>query len=137
MACARVKVGFAQPTSNHFRETHQRGFQLRLVSSVFVVGVFVADRLGVMLSSNFAVEPSACVFTAGFARKCKAPFPEALFQFAFFQFGEVADLLNAERVKMALHHFAHAGNFPDVERREKLRLFARQDPENAVGFGLS
>ena len=103
---ARVEVGFAQPTSDHFREAHQRRFQFWLISSVFVVGMFVADRFGIVLSSDFAFEPTACVFTTRFARKCEAPFPEAFFKFAFFQFGEVTNLLDAERVKMALHHFA-------------------------------
>ena len=38
---------------------------------------------------------------------------------------------------MALHDFAYARNFADVEWSEEPRLFARQDPENTVGFGLS
>jgi hypothetical protein len=68
---------------------------LCLIRGVFVVGVFVADGLGVVFSRNFAVEPSTGVLTSGFAGERQSPFSEALFQFSFFQLGQIADLLDA------------------------------------------
>ena len=38
---------------------------------------------------------------------------------------------------MAFHDLADAGNLAHVERREKFRLLAGNDPEHAVGLGLS
>ena len=95
-----VEIGFAQAASNHLAETHQRGFELCLIRGVFVVGVLVADGLGVVFGRNFAIEPSASVLTSGFAGEGQSPFSEAIFQFAFFQPGQIADLLDAERVQM-------------------------------------
>ena len=39
-------------------------------------------------------------------------------------------------MEVGLHYFAHAGNFAHVERGEKLRLLAGNDPEDAIRLGL-
>ena len=39
-------------------------------------------------------------------------------------------------LKLLLRHFAHAGNFAHVERREKGRFLPRNHPQHAIGLGL-
>ena len=58
------------------------------------------------------------------------------FQKLLVERGQVADLADAERVQILLRHLADAGNFAHFERRQKARLLARQDPQDAVGLGL-
>ena len=66
---AGVEAGFALAAAHHLRQTHQRGFQLLEVSSVFVVGMLVADGLDLSIGADFTVEPAAGIFAAGFASK--------------------------------------------------------------------
>ncbi len=80
-----VEVGFAQAASNHLGQPHESRFDLRGVRSVFVVGVLVADGLGLGIGSNFIVEPSASIFTARLASEREAPLSKAGFEFRFFQ----------------------------------------------------
>src|SRR5258708_30997476 len=69
---AGVEVGLAQAASNHLRQAHESGFDLSWIRSVFVVGVLVADGLGLGVRSNFAVEPSAGIFAACLAGEREA-----------------------------------------------------------------
>src|ERR1700722_1654709 len=75
---ARVKLRFAQAASHHFREAHQRGFELARVRSVFVVGVLVADGFCIGIGSDFGIEPAAGVLSTSLAGKSQTPFPEAV-----------------------------------------------------------
>ena len=99
--------------------------------------MLVADGLGFCLCSDCVVKPAARIFTASLARERHAPFAETLLQFGFFHSRQIADFLNAERVQIAFHHFAYAGNFADVKRRQKLHFFSRNYPKHSVGLRLS
>src|SRR3974390_1432023 len=50
---ARMKMRFAQPASDHLRKAHERGFKLAYIGGIFVVSVFVADRLGCDIGTDF------------------------------------------------------------------------------------
>ena len=78
---AGVKLGFPQPSSDHLGKPHQGRFQLSGIGSVVIVGVLMANRFRVDVSPDFAVKPSARVFTASLTRKSQAPFSETLTQF--------------------------------------------------------
>src|SRR5579859_1400398 len=106
------------------------------MSGIFVIGVLVADGLGAEILSNFGVEPSARIFSASLAGQGESPLSEMLLQFALFQVGEISNLFDTEGMQVALHDFADARNLAHIERRQELRLFTRDDPEDAVGLGL-
>ncbi len=78
---AGVNIGFAQAAADHFGESHQRGFELRRVGGVFVVGVLVADGFGVGIGADLGVEPSTGIFAARFAGEREPPFAEAVCKF--------------------------------------------------------
>ena len=102
---------------------------------VFVVSVFVADRLGIGVGSDFAVEPAAGIFPTGFARQRQPPFSESFFEKVFVEASEVSNLVNAQAVQVLFRDFADAGNLAHVQRRQEICLLPGHDPENAVGFG--
>src|SRR5437588_4745112 len=118
---AGVEVGLAQAASNHFRQAHQSGLDLGGVRGVFVVSVLVTDRLGFGVGSNFAIEPPARIFATRLSRQRETPLAEALIEFRFFQAREIAYLPDSERVEIALHDLADAGNRPHIEGSQKLR----------------
>src|SRR5438067_6143937 len=46
---ARVQATVGQAATHHLRESHQGSFQLLGISRVFIVGMLVADRLGISI----------------------------------------------------------------------------------------
>src|SRR5258708_32340160 len=56
---------FAQAAAYHFAQAHERGLQAVELGGVFVVSVFVADRLGIGVFGAGRVEPSSGVLTDG------------------------------------------------------------------------
>ena len=130
-----MQPAFAQAAAYHLRETHQGGFQLLDAGGVFVVGVFMADRLGIGIGADFAVEPAAGVFTAGLPRQRQSPFSEAFFQEGLVKTSEVSDLANAQAVQVLFGDFADAGNFAHVERSQEVRFLSGHDPQHAIGLG--
>src|SRR5271154_2612885 len=52
----RVQSIFAQAATDHLRKTHQRGHNLLGISGVFVIGVFVADGLGISIGGEHGAE---------------------------------------------------------------------------------
>src|SRR5258708_9097581 len=95
---AGVEVGLAQAASNHLGQAHERGFDLRGVRCVVVIGVLVADGFRLGVGANFVVEPSTSIFATRLAGERESPLPEASFEFAFFQPSEITNLLDSERV---------------------------------------
>jgi len=59
-----------------------------------VVGVFVADGLGISVGSDFAIEPAAGIFPARFARQRQSPFSEVFLEKSLIESGKVSYFVN-------------------------------------------
>src|SRR5438094_3491854 len=88
----RLQGTIAQTATHHLRKTHQGRFQLLGIGRIFIVGMFVADRLGISIGPHFAVEPAAGIFAARFARQCQSPLSETLFEESLIKASEVSYL---------------------------------------------
>jgi hypothetical protein len=98
--------------------------------------VLVADGLGAGVLADLGVVPGAGVQPARLAGERESPLAEPLFQELVVKAREVADLADAKLVQILLRDLADARNPAHVEWREKIRLQARDNPDDAIGFGL-
>src|SRR5208282_2713479 len=85
---ASMQLVFAQAAALHFGEPHQGGLNLLHIGGVVVVGVFVADGLGIGIGANLVVEPSASIFSAGFSGQGQTPFAKMFLEKRIVKAGE-------------------------------------------------
>ena len=97
--------------------------------------MFVTDRLGVAVGTDFAVEPAPGIFTSGFPRQRQSPFAEFFLEESFIEVAKVPDFVNAQTVQVLFRDFAHSGNLAHVQRRQEIRLLPGHNPEHAVRLG--
>src|SRR5438067_1601419 len=134
---ARVQATVAQAATHHLREAHQGSFQLLGISRVFIVGMLVADRLGISIGPHLAVEPAAGIFATCFARQRQSPLSETLLQKALIKAGKVLDLSNPKAVQVSFCNLSDPRNFAHIEWSEEINFLSRHDPKNSVWFGSS
>src|SRR3954453_23523026 len=107
-----------------------------LVGGVIVVGVLVADRLGVFVGSDVFVEPASCVQTMRFAGQREPPLAEAFFQESLLEPGQIAYPSDTDVVQVLFHDLAYTRNLAHVEWSKEVCLYTAGDPEDAVRLGL-
>src|SRR5579872_3590461 len=134
---ARMQLMLAQPAPHHLRKPHQRRFDLPRISGVFVVSVFVADRLGIAIGSDLGIKPSTSIFAAGLAGQRQTPLAKMFFKKSIVKPSQIADLPDAQSVQILFGDFSHAGDIAHIKRSEKLCLLPGNDPQNSVRFGFS
>src|SRR5207237_836842 len=98
--------------------------------------VLVTDRLRIAPLPDLGVEPPACVQPLRLTGERQSPFAEARFEIPVFEYREIADAPDADRVQVLLHYLTHAGNLPNLQRGQVPRFKAGLDPENAVPLRL-
>ena len=106
------------------------------MSGIFIIGVLVADGLGISVSPNLRIEPSSGIFTAGFARQRQSPLAKPFFEEHIVETGQISHLPDTKCMQVLLGNFAHAGNVPYIERRQKSCFLARHNPQNSIGLGF-